>query len=62
MTLATNTRLNLVSKVNVHGISDNPCDYCGRCEAFDGSDVVYFFMANFAKDQDEWIKLLNMAG
>ena len=29
---------------------------------FEDSDVNYFFMANFAKEQDEWIRLLSMAG
>ena len=29
---------------------------------FEDSDVTYFFIANFAKDQDEWMRLLNMAG
>lgn len=29
---------------------------------FEDSDIVYFFMANFAKDQDEWMRALRMAG
>ena len=29
---------------------------------FEDSDISYYFMANFAKDQDEWMRLLNMAG
>lgn len=29
---------------------------------FEDSDMTYFFMANFAKDQDEWMRLLNVAG
>ena len=29
---------------------------------FEESDVAYYFMANFAKEQDEWMRLVNMAG
>lgn len=29
---------------------------------FEDSDTVYFFLANFAKEQDEWMRIISMAG
>ena len=33
-----------------------------RVSVFEDSDVAYHFIANFAKEQDEWMRLVNMAG
>ncbi len=35
---------------------------CVPHAVFEESDVTYYFMANFAKEQDEWMRLVNMAG